>query len=222
MDSSVQYSEHAKKNVFGFRQGVYAENVEFHVAKVSGWLDEQIRNRQLQECDDKGFLHHIILDMPDSYQQLEKASTALLADGNILLFSPSITQITAAVHIVRQKRLPLFMERAVELGPSLTGGKEWDVRAVRPRALTRLEEETRLAAKRQLGSDEISPGHDQPSTVERPSDAVLREGEQDRASIDEAHGFNMICRPKVFARVVGGGFLGVFRKKILARAVSQD
>ena len=126
VDVSAQYSEHAKKIVHGFRQGLYAEGVAFYVNSLSDWLDRQIEERQLEECYDKTFLDHIILDMPDSYRQVEKAALTLRANGSLLLFNPSITQLIAAVDVVRSRRLPLSLERVIELGPGLTGGKEWE------------------------------------------------------------------------------------------------
>ena len=213
VDASAQYSEHAKKIFNGFRQGVYTEDVSFHVANISDWLDQQVRDRKLEECDDKSFLHHILLDMPDSYLHIEKAVSSLRPDGNIILFNPSITQIVAAVDLIRTKRLPLFLERVLELGHNMTGGKEWDIRAVKPRALIYTEQEKKLACKQTDRED----GHTR--TTDNSANSVSRDGEQCRATMNEAQGFQMICRPKAYARVVGGGFLGMWRKKVSGRQV---
>ncbi|KAL8796657.1 MAG: hypothetical protein Q9195_001047 [Heterodermia aff. obscurata] len=211
VDLSAQYSEHAKKIVHGFRQGLYSEDVSFHVANVSDWLDQQVRDRKLEECDNKSFLRHILLDMPGSYRHIEKAVTALRPDGSIMLFNPSITQITAAADLIKTKKLPLFLERVLELGSHMTGGKEWDVRAVKPRALIHAEQEEKLARK------QTDREQDDTSTPDISANSVSTDGEQNRATMNEAQGFEMICRPKVYARVVGGGFLGVWRKKMLGR-----
>ena len=213
VDVSAQYSEHAKKIVHGFRRGLYSGDVSFHVANVSDWLDEHCKDRKLGTLTDKSFLDHIILDMPDSYQQLEKATSALRANGSLLLFNPSVTQIISAVEEVRIKRLPLFLERVVELGPGLCGGKEWDIRAVKPRALLKAEQERSVArGKREDNKAAYSKGDTENST-EILESSFSRDDEQSHAAADEVQGFQMICRPKAFARLVGGGFLGLWRKK---------
>lgn len=217
VDVSEKYSEHAKKIVYGFRQALYEKDIIFNVANVSDWLDQQMRERQLDKSEDKAFLHHVILDMPSSYQHMTKASTTLRSNGSLLLFSPSITQITAAVDLVRMEKLPLFLERVVELGPSLTGGKEWDVRAVKPRALLLAEQEGKQTSKMELKGREPSLEHPETTSTQQSVDMISRGGEQSQAAIGGGQGLEMICRPKPFARLLGGGFLGVWRKKLSGR-----
>ena len=217
VDVSEKYSEHAKKIVYGFRQALYEKDIIFNVANVSDWLDQQMRERQLDNSEDKAFLHHVILDMPSSYQHMTKASTTLRSNGSLLLFSPSITQITAAVDLVRMEKLPLFLERVVELGPSLTGGKEWDVRAVKPRALLLAEQEGKQTSKMELKGREPSLEHPETTSTQQSVDMISRGGEQSQAAIGGGQGLEMICRPKPFARLLGGGFLGVWRKKLSGR-----
>lgn len=218
VDVSARYSEHAKRIVHGFRRGLYSGDVTFHVANVSDWLDQQFKDRKLETSTDKSFLDHIIIDMPDSYQQVEKATSALRANGNLLLFNPSITQLISAVEEVRTKRLPLFLERVVELGPGLCGGKEWDVRAVKPRALLKAEQERSLTrGKREANRAAYQEG-DAENSNEMLENSSSRDGEQSQAAADDIQGFQMICRPKAFARLVGGGFLGLWRKKSVPKA----
>lgn len=219
VDASAQYSEHAKKVVHGFRQGLYTEDVSFHVANISDWFDQQVRDRKLEECDDKSFLRHILLDMPDSYRQIEKATSALRPEGNIILFNPSITQITAAVDLIKTKKLPLFLERVLELGSNMTGGKEWDIRAVKPRAWAYAEQERKLARKQESESKQTDQEHGHISTVDNSANSVSIDCKQGGATMNKEQGFEMICRPKAYARVVGGGFLGVWRKKVPAPTV---
>ena len=213
VDVSPQYSEHAKKIVHGFRRGLYSGDVSFHVANVSDWLDQQLKDRKLEISTDKSFLDHIIIDMPDSYQHMEKAASALRANGNLLLFNPSITQIISAVEDVRTRKLPLFLERVIELGPGLCGGKEWDVRAVKPRALLKAEQEQSLARGKRESNKATIPGGDAVNSAEILESSFSRNGEQSQAAADDIQVFQMICRPKAFARLVGGGFLGLWRKK---------
>ena len=219
VDASAQYSEHAKKIVHGFRQGLYTEDVSFHVADISDWLDQQVRDRKLEESDDKSFLHHILLDMPDSYRHMEKAASVLRPDGNIIIFNPSITQIIAAVDLIKTKKLPLILERVLELGSNMTGGKEWDVRAVKPRAWVHAEQEKKLARKQESESRQSNQEHGHTNPIDYSANSVSRDDEQCRTAMNEAQGFQMVCRPKAYARVLGGGFLGVWRNKISGRKV---
>ena len=213
MDVSAQYSEHARKIVHGFRRGLYSGDISFHVANVSDWLDQQFIDRKLETSTDKSFLDHIILDMPDSYQQVEKATSALHTNGSLLLFNPSITQIISAVESVRTKRLPLLLERVVELGPGLCGGKEWDVRAVKPRALLKAQQERSFGRRIREDEKAVLPEGDVETSTEISENSFSRDGEQYQAAADDIRGFQMICRPKAFARLVGGGFLGLWKKK---------
>lgn len=112
VDVSRKYSEHAIKIVSDFRQGMYLRDVQFHVGSVSEWVDQQMNARG------KGtFLSHAVLDLPSSHSHIEKATSALHVDGKLVLFNPSITQINQAMELVKTRRLPLQLERVVEVGP---------------------------------------------------------------------------------------------------------
>ena len=215
IDISDTHSQAAKKIVQGFRQGMYARNVEFHVGDVSDWIKEQQESRALN-CSgptEKTFLSHAILDMPAPDQHIEKVSSVLHVDGILMLFNPSITQIVRAVNVVGEKKLPLVLSSVLELGPSVTGGRAWDVRAVRPRALVKAE---------MARSDS---GENMENTVEEPSvepttkhameeQSLIRTSERDKKGVpkQKGSGWEMICRPMVGERIVGGGFLGVWRR----------
>ncbi len=92
-----------------------------------------------------------------------------------------------------------MLETVLELGSRVgVGGREWDVRAVKPRALLKAEAE---AKRRMEEVDEAS------------SDA--EEGDRDSSlgvSESTESGWEMVCRPKVGVRVSGGGFLGLWRR----------
>ena len=124
LDVSSKHSKHAEQIVKGFRQGLYADNVAFHVGDVSQWIDEQVCRRRLGP-DEKAFLSHIVLDMPSSSHHVEKAASVLHTDGNLLAFNPSVTQIISIVKIVKQLHLPLVLKSVLELGLNVSGGKDW-------------------------------------------------------------------------------------------------
>ena len=218
VDVSPQYSNHAKKVVQGFRQGLYSNDIDFYVSNVSDWIDQQFSHRQLREQEDRTFLSHVILDMPNSYQHIEKVASALRPQGNLMLFNPSITQITAAVETIRKTHIPVYLDRVLEVGPTMTGGKQWDIRAVKPRALVQAEHERRFGGHIKDSTPENAVNENVASSIEHTSDegsdaTILRNTEKAEALAKEQQGFEMICRPKPFARVVGGGFLGLWKKQ---------
>jgi len=214
VEISAEHSEHAQKIFRGFRRGMYAGDADFYVGDVSEWIDRQSQLRGLNrpEQADKTFLSHVILDLPDSYKHVAKAASVLRADGVIMVFNPSITQIIACVQLIRDKKLPLVLDRVIELGPGMTGGKDWDVRVVKPRALLKREkaEEEALAAvddttllEPETSAEMAGDEKEQLDTRSKAQAKILKQGDT---------GFETICRPKAWARVMGGGFLGVLRK----------
>ena len=209
VDISPTYSQHAKGVVRGFRQGMYAANVDFHVANISEWIDEQfkIRNVDNPEVLKRPFLSHAILDLPGSHEHIAQAASALHTDGILIVFNPSITQILDCVKTTIAEEVPLWLDKVVELGASMTAGREWDLRTVKPRAL--LKAETRRKAAESTSGDVIEAFEDRSSSVEK---SMTSGEEQSRATRRSGAGWEMICRPKVGQRVVGGGFLGVWRK----------
>ena len=100
---------------------------------VSEWIDRQVSDRRLHP-NDKAFLSHIILDMPAVQYHIKKAAAVLYINGTLMAFNPSIIQIMAVVELVKRQYLPLQLDRVIELGPSMTGGRDWDVRSMVPRA----------------------------------------------------------------------------------------
>jgi len=218
VELSRQNSQHAKKVVQGFRRGLYSNDVDFYVGSVSDWIDQQIDHRQLRGKDEKAFLSHIILDMPGSYKHMEKAASVLLSQGNLILFNPSITQIIDAVETIKKYHIPVYLDRVLELGHTMTGGKEWDVRAFKPRAVVQAEHEKQITGERtgtrtEIASNEDESGSMDESSGEGSDETLLTETGKPESAARELQGFEMICRPKAFSRVVGGGFVGVWKKK---------
>ena len=205
VDVSWKHSKHAEKTVKGFRQGLYANDIVFHVGDVSQWIDEQVYDRGLG-LDEKAFLSHIVLDMPASFHHVEKAASVLHTNGNLLAFNPSITQIISIVKLVKQLNLPLVLDSVLELGPN-SGGRDWDVRTFIPRALTRM-------AKASTREDDPSRNTDKNSDDGSVADPTKPDPSDRNCEPihDQLSGMEIVCRPKVGYRVVGGGFLGVWTK----------
>jgi tRNA (adenine57-N1/adenine58-N1)-methyltransferase len=190
LDCSGRHSAHAETVVKNFRHGLYYPHIDFHV----GSIDEYLTSR-LEATDGTPFLDHAILDLPDIHHYFDIVGRALKANGTLITFCPSITQINAGMTFVRQGAVPLFLEKVIEVGGVVgVGGREWDVRPVKPRAL--------LKAR----TEDIKPS-------EEPEDALAEDLEDLRQSPDsDDSGWEMVCRPKVGLRIVGGGFVGVWRK----------
>ena len=205
IDISEHNSAHAKQIVQGFRYGLYANNVDFHVGNVSEWISQELAVRaQSNEGEgSKQFLAHVLLDLPVPEAHLENVASALQVDGVLTVFNPSITQISACVEVIRKQRLPFALDRVLELGSNMTGGREWSVRAVRPRALIRAQH------NRAKGLD--SDGGESGSSAEDNTE-ITRDQEEAQALASHDDEWAMVCRPKVGGRISGGGFLGVWRR----------
>ncbi|KAE9379789.1 hypothetical protein N431DRAFT_398277, partial [Stipitochalara longipes BDJ] len=196
LDCSGRHSAHAETVVKNFRHGIYYPHIDFHVASI----DEYLSSR-LAETDSAPFLDHAILDLLDIHYYFDIVGKALKANGTLITFCPSITQINAGVTFVRQNGLPLFLEKVVEVGGAVgVGGREWDVRPVKPRALLKARvEDVKLSDGLE---EDLAQGSEDSSPAASPSHTP--------ASDDS--GWEMVCRPKVGLRIAGGGFVGVWRK----------
>lgn len=186
LDNSELHSAHARKVVKQFRNGMYFPHIDFHVGDIESFISSK-----LTENSNRPFLDHGILDLPATHKYIEALTGALKTNGTLLTFCPSITQINKSVMLIKEKGLPLFLERVVEVGGGVaSGGREWSVQLPKkPRALQRAEEKARENA----------------SEVE---DAVDRNGSESVEVDDTA----MICRPKTGLRISGGGFIGLWRR----------
>ncbi len=192
LDQSAVYSKHAEKTVKNFRQGMYLPHVDFHVGSIEDFLSKRL------STSSESFLDHAILDLPNTHLYLDIVGKALKPNGSLVTWCPSITQIIKCFTLVKDKAMPYFLEKVVEVGPGISGGREWDVRRVRPRALSKVKVE----AKDPEADDE----------VER---FALKTGEEapdvgEPATQDE--GWEMVCRPKVGLRTFGGGFVALWRR----------
>lgn len=246
LDIDPRYQQHARKVVRGWRQGMYAHNVDFHVGSIPDYLEARLAAQvapqqpiaaedapaaEMKEVEEdptrdldagtssissspsttapssptpatpQPFLQHVILDLPNCHKMLEVVSRALKVDGLCLVFCPSITQIVACVKEMKENNLPFMIENTVEIGQLAgVGGRSWDVRAMRARSYEKAE-------KLKSEVSDIEEGAE--------GDVVVDEvdGRQDTPlKLSEEEGWNMIARPKASGRIMGGGFVGVFRR----------
>lgn len=160
---------------------------------------------------------------------MELVAKALKPGGNLIVFCPSITQINVCALDARNNGTPLHLEKVVELGASIgVGGREWDVRPVRPRAFLKARAEAAAMKRKELQQGTVE-GTEEPAMSELVDGAVdelvaMSTPEEIKAAVgeaavgasapedDEKSGWELVCRPKVGERVVGGGFVGLWKK----------
>lgn len=208
LDISVRHSLHAQATIQNFRQGIYTPNIDYHVGTISAYLSSR-----LSQSPDS-FLDHTILDLPSPHEHLEIVGQALKPNGFLIVFCPSITQINICVQKIKNQKLPFLLETVLELGAGIgVGGREWDVRPVKPRALIEAQAQARKASR---GVAELIEGSVAESTEVGSSEADSVYGAVSPLKISESpeidSGWEMVCRPKVGGRVSGGGFVGLFRR----------
>lgn len=259
LDIDPRYQAHARKIVRGFRQGMYAHNIDFHVGTIPDYLEarlaaqagapeqppvEQAHEPKMKEVEEdptreldagtssttsnstisatapaqtqqqKPFLEHVILDLPNVHTMLEVVSRSLKVDGLCLVFCPSITQIVACVKEMKEKSLPFQIENTLEIGQLAgVGGRNWDVRAMRARSFER-----RIAAEKTKKGGEVIEGESDTEGSDimegAEGDVVVDiDGREEKPlKLSEEEGWNMIARPKASGRIMGGGFVGIFRR----------
>ncbi|KAE8148307.1 adenine-N(1)--methyltransferase [Aspergillus avenaceus] len=208
VDVSPKFSAHAEKVVRGFRRGLYAGNVDFYVGHVENWISEQKRlraptgllNRTQKSAEP--FLSYAILDMPSAHQRIPHVAPILKENGVLTVFMPSITQIGDCVDLIRREKLPFILEKVVELGAGISSGRQWDVRfAVK---------KSRADPSSWNDPSESSDGTVQPEG-ESPEEG-LTEGVAAPEEVSRGDDSVLVCRPKVGSRIVGGGFVGLWRR----------
>ncbi|TAQ89098.1 hypothetical protein B7494_g2597 [Chlorociboria aeruginascens] len=204
LDSSLKHSAHAQQTVKNFRHGIYYPHIDFHIGSIDDYLSTRLsQNRE-------PFLDHAILDLPGTHKYMDIVSKALKPDGTLITFCPSITQINSGVLLVKDKRLPFLIESVLEIGAGIgVGGREWDVRPVKPRALLRAEQEAR-----KLNAEGAKVSEEEGESTEGEATGRSEQSEEDtsESSISEDSGWEMVCRPKVGMRTTGGGFIAVWRR----------
>ncbi|KAL4811269.1 S-adenosyl-L-methionine-dependent methyltransferase [Aspergillus unguis] len=205
VEVSPVFSKHAEKLVRGFRRGIYAGNVDFYVGRVETWISEQLKSKAAPEP----FLTHAILDMPSAHLRIPHVAPILKPDAVLAVFMPSVTQIADCVEIIKKHRLEFDLERVIELGTGLSGGREWDVR---------------IATKKSKADPGwIEQGADSGSGSADAADAAATTGTSDEvvgaeavakaaAAVAKEAEDVLICRPLAGQMIGGGGFVGVWKK----------
>jgi tRNA (adenine57-N1/adenine58-N1)-methyltransferase len=206
IDIASQYSEHAQKTIAAYRHGQYMHNIDFHTGSVSDWVASALSAR-----DNEPFLAHAFLDLPNADTHIDNVAKAVKVDGMLIVFNPSITQINECALKIKQEGIPLEIDRVIELGVNGgSGGREWDVRPVKPRAQKSQATPEPVASE---GEDAEDSGGDLSRDAEHEQAQGVVSQETSPVDPPTEGKWAMVCRPKVGDRVVGGGFLGIFRKK---------
>jgi tRNA (adenine57-N1/adenine58-N1)-methyltransferase catalytic subunit len=199
VDISAKHSEHARNVIQNFRNGVYYNDIDFHVGDLPNFFASY-------QSDHKQFLTHVVLDMPSADERLKLVSQHLKADGKLLVFNPSITQITDCVRRVSQEVIPLQLERVVELAGSFSGGREWDVRIAK----------IKNPKKEELITVEGSTSPTKPLSLLSRLFSLFSPSRSEK--LNEARpverNWAIVCRPKAGDRIPVGGFVGIWRRKL--------
>jgi tRNA A58 N-methylase Trm61 len=203
IDVDLKNRIHAEKVVRGFRQGQYWAHVDFHHGNVRDWLKTRTEPH---------LMDYVLLDMPGVHRQLQQVHSVMKDDAKLLVFVPSITQIGDCVRMIAEHDLPLTMIDTVELGEGISTGRKWDVRLVKPRKSD--------AAPVELGEDAVSQAQatedvdtDRLGNSLADEEAALQQNDLLEAQSSPSEEPVMICRPRVGERLVGGGFVAIFRKQ---------
>lgn len=212
LDADFRHSRHAHDVVRRFGRGRYAGDIEFYVGSVRQWVDARLAQQQGRP---RPFLAHAILDLPSPEDEVAAVASALRVGGRLLVWCPSVTQIVRVLERVKgvlppaspvqqpaasqgddkapevgsgsmtgRSTVPLTLERVLELPPSTgTALEDGGEAAVAAEVAGAREWDLRLVTRR-------------------------RDREQETQQQEKV----VVCRPKVGAQVVGGGFVGVFRR----------
>ncbi|KAJ0420085.1 S-adenosyl-L-methionine-dependent methyltransferase [Aspergillus carlsbadensis] len=221
VDVAPQFSKHAESIVRGFRRGVYAGNVDFYVGHVENWIAEQIRLRTpppstnpfslTKQATLEPFLTHAILDMPSANLRIPRVVPILKQNGLLAVFMPSVTQIGECVDTIRKERLPLVLEKAVELGSGISNGRLWDIRFATKKSRADPSSwvdpnESGVEADVEADVDTDAAASEEVST---PSEEKVVAKETSEPAKPESV---LVCRPKVGTKIIGGGFVGIWRR----------
>lgn len=192
LDVSEAHSKHAEKVVQNFRHGMYTGDIDFHTGGITEYIEERLKGTSSEP-----FLQYAILDLPAIEDYFDILARAIKPNGMLLTFCPSITQITSVVMKLKaENKSSLWLEKVVEIGAGVgVGGKDWDVRPVKPRSLVKAE----VAAAEH--SEVI------PEAIRHIVGAAEK-----RASSSTDDSWSMVCRPRAGSKVSGGGFVAVWRR----------
>ena len=203
----------AKDVLWGFRQGLYYGNVDTHFGSLAEHLERRPKDQPFA---------HAVLDLPGVHKMLAPVAEQLSADGKLIVYTPSITQIADCVQAIHREALPYVLDRVIELGQGMSGGREWDVRIAQIRAMKRLKQEELSAASDTVHEQNVLEAEDtiasadtngDASSVEPPPLTETMDSRSDKSAPAPEREQAMVARPKAGLAIIGGGFIGVWRKK---------
>ncbi|KAG5932925.1 hypothetical protein E4U60_004871 [Claviceps pazoutovae] len=136
LDNKPRHSQAAYKLIRNFRRAQYLPSIDFHVGSIDEYLSER-----LAKSGGRPFLSRAILDLPSAQDNASRVVEALLPNGILIVFKPSISQIGEFQKWYTVNKIPLRLEKVLELPVSTTsdgvhdagGGRHWDVKTVSTR-----------------------------------------------------------------------------------------
>ena len=185
VEYSDVHSRAAEKLIRNFRQGLYWPHIDFSVGDVGEWVTTKFQERR------NPFLSAVILDVPDVHSQIPRVLPAMQDEATLIVFAASITQLCECEKLIDDQSLHFKQDKVLELGSGISDGRIWNVRLAVPKT------RSKSAGSRGL----VAPGSSENDDS----------GEVDVLAIEHPEKV-MICRPKVGERLVGGGFIGIWRK----------
>ena len=207
LDISESNSKHAQRIVSGFRRGMYAGDVEYHVGNIAQFIKDQQAKRETQ----MPFLDCVVLDLPGAHEEIKTVCTSIKIDGTLAMFCPQITQITDGLRKIHQQNLPLFLDQVVELGSNYSAGRKWDVRLMRPRN-RKVNNDLKAAdvhrTNDMTAQDSTSINVD--TEVQVDEDNMYAPKQELPVSTAD---FEVICRPRYGELITAGGFLAIWKRK---------
>ena len=224
VEKRTEVSVHARKVIASFRGALYAPHIDMYTGDVSSWLEARL---DAQGVDAHGaklpFLRHVLFDLDDALHCTELATPAVHPDGTILTFCPSISQVQDLVQLVRDQKLPLVLDRVLELSSHTSGGRDWDVRVATIRSSLKANgtDEAGVEAAAHLEPDEHDTASAESSDQDLDSSSEQSEPPQiDPTSAEFAEGatgrgvrYAMVSRPKLLGLHMRGAFIAVLRKR---------
>ena len=238
LDSDPKRLAYAKKVIHGFRAGLYTRNISFHSGTLPTFLQAQYTHRSIDPNIPNPFLSYVIIDIPGAHDLLAEIAPAMHRNATLAVYCPNITQLVRCERLIKKTGLPFWMERAVELGSGISGGREWMVRHPRrPGEKWRSSEEQRTAsnegrsstganggsltdgadagwlARAQAAVAQLVGGTGRGSRGEgqRSDSSGPKEPSSPRTDQDDDD-YRIVCRPKAGYIVPVSGFLGIWRR----------
>ncbi|KAL4781429.1 S-adenosyl-L-methionine-dependent methyltransferase [Aspergillus varians] len=225
VEVSPTYAKHAEKIVRGYRRGIYAGNVDFYAGRVESWIAARKQQHApptspvislFKSKSFEPFLTHAILDMPSAHLRIPHVAPILKPDGNLVVFTPSVTQIVDCVEIIRKQRIPLDLDNVIEIGTGLSGGRIWDVRFATKKSKADPGWDSSLSTDGESGT----------ATGEPSGEGGVREETQTQTqepAQEPPQGLEdvVVCRPKAGTLNSGGGFVAIWTKMRIAEETTQ-